>query len=119
MITEELSEIKLSEMDPRLQQVRVVGKGAKARMVPVSREARKALKRWLNTISSIPWTSSIMGRIVTMAAVAGVRGIDSRASGFSLKWLKFRTKVSIMVMCRNKGGCFNAYLHRYRKRTQD
>jgi len=48
---EELSGINLSEMDPRLQQARVVGKGAKARVVPISREARKALKRYLEVRS--------------------------------------------------------------------
>ena len=44
---EELSQIRLPSLDPRLQEVRVMGKGAKARVVPISREARKALKRYL------------------------------------------------------------------------
>jgi len=43
----ELSGIKLSDFDPRLQQVRVMGKGAKERVVPLNGEARKALKRYL------------------------------------------------------------------------
>ncbi|GAI54357.1 unnamed protein product, partial [marine sediment metagenome] len=33
--------------DPRLKQLRVMGKGAKMRVVPVEGEARKALKRYL------------------------------------------------------------------------
>jgi site-specific recombinase XerD len=44
---EELSLIHMSSLDPRLQQVRVMGKGAKSRVVPISREARKALKHYL------------------------------------------------------------------------
>ena len=44
---EELSQMRLSQFDPRLQQVQVVGKGAKMRVVPVDGEARKALKRYL------------------------------------------------------------------------
>jgi len=43
----ELSGIKLSDFDPRLQQVRVMGKGAKERVVPLNGEARKAVKRYL------------------------------------------------------------------------
>jgi len=43
----ELSGIRLADFDPRLQQVRVLGKGAKMRVVPVNGEARKALKRYL------------------------------------------------------------------------
>ncbi|GAI54353.1 unnamed protein product, partial [marine sediment metagenome] len=43
----ELSEIRLSDLDPRLKQLRVMGKGAKMRVVPVEGEARKALKRYL------------------------------------------------------------------------
>ncbi len=43
----ELSGIRLADFDPRLQQVRVTGKGDKARVVPVNGEARKALKRYL------------------------------------------------------------------------
>ena len=44
---EELSGIGLSDLDPRLQQVRVMGKGAKLRVVPINGEARKALRRYL------------------------------------------------------------------------
>jgi len=43
----ELAEIRLSELDPGLKQVRVMGKGAKMRVVPIDGEARKALKRYL------------------------------------------------------------------------
>jgi len=43
----ELSGINLSDFDPRLQQVQVMGKGAKSRVVPINGEARKALKRYL------------------------------------------------------------------------
>ena len=43
----ELSSIRVSDFDPRLQQVRVSGKGAKAQVVPINGEARKALKRYL------------------------------------------------------------------------
>ena len=42
----ELADIRLSDLDPRLQQIQVVGKGAKARVVPISGEARKALRHW-------------------------------------------------------------------------
>jgi len=44
---EELSGIKLPRFDSGLQQVRVIGKGNKARAVPINGEARKALKRYL------------------------------------------------------------------------
>jgi len=43
----ELGAIRLSDLDPRLRQLRVIGKGAKMRVVPVNGEARKALKRYL------------------------------------------------------------------------
>ncbi len=43
----ELSKIKMSEFDAALQQVSVLGKGNKTRVVPVNGEARKALKRYL------------------------------------------------------------------------
>jgi site-specific recombinase XerD len=43
----ELAGMKLSELDPHLQQVRVLGKGAKLRVVPINGEARKALKVYL------------------------------------------------------------------------
>jgi len=43
----ELAEIRLSQLDPRLQEVQVVGKGAKLRVVPINGEARKALKGYL------------------------------------------------------------------------
>ena len=43
----ELTGMILSDLDPRLNQVRVLGKGAKFRVVPLSGEARKALKLYL------------------------------------------------------------------------
>jgi len=39
--------LRLSELDPGLKQVRVMGKGAKMRVVPIGGEARKALKHYL------------------------------------------------------------------------
>jgi len=90
---EELSEIRLSGMDPRLQQVRVVGKGAKARVVPISREAREALKRYLQVRlpgGSELWKTddgqpmamdSITIMIVRLKKRAGVNG-DGRAHRF-------------------------------------
>lgn len=44
---EELANMKLSELDPNLHQARIMGKGAKMRVVPVNGRARKALKRYL------------------------------------------------------------------------
>ncbi len=43
----ELTEMKLSELDPQLQQVRILGKGNKWRTVPINGEARRALKLYL------------------------------------------------------------------------
>lgn len=43
----ELAGMRLSELDPNLQQVRVMGKGSKLRVVPINGEARKTLKRYL------------------------------------------------------------------------
>ena len=43
----ELAGIRLSELDPGLKQVRVMGKGAKLRVLPIGGESRKALKRYL------------------------------------------------------------------------
>jgi len=43
----ELAEMKLSELDPQLQQVRVLGKGNKWRAVPINGEAKKALRLYL------------------------------------------------------------------------
>ena len=45
----ELAGMRLSELDPNLQQVRVMGKGSKLRVVPINGEARKALKRYLTS----------------------------------------------------------------------
>lgn len=47
---EENAGIKLSDLDPRLQQVRVFGKGAKFRVVPINGRARKALKTYLTEV---------------------------------------------------------------------
>ena len=44
---EELSGIGLGDIDPHLQEVRVLGKGGKSRVLPLNGEARKALKRYL------------------------------------------------------------------------
>ncbi len=44
---EELSNIGLSDFDPRLQQLQVLGKGHKVRVVPINGEAKKTLKRYL------------------------------------------------------------------------
>jgi len=44
---EELSNIGLSDIDPRLQQITVLGKGHKMRSVPLNGEAKKALRRYL------------------------------------------------------------------------
>jgi len=38
----ELANIKLADLDPKLRQVRVLGKGSKFRVVPINGEARKA-----------------------------------------------------------------------------
>jgi len=43
----EMSKIQLPEFDAALQQITVLGKGKKVRVVPVNGEARKALKRYL------------------------------------------------------------------------
>lgn len=43
----ELSLICLSDLDPRLQQVQVRGKGDKFRIVPINGEARRALRQYL------------------------------------------------------------------------
>ena len=43
----ELGGIRLSDLAPRLNQLRVMGKGAKARAVPVNGEAKKALCHYL------------------------------------------------------------------------
>jgi len=44
---EEMASIRISEIDSRLGQVRVMGKGAKSRVVPISRKAAKALRQYL------------------------------------------------------------------------
>jgi site-specific recombinase XerD len=43
----ELTGMKLSALDPQLRQVRVLGKGAKYRTVPINGEARKILRLYL------------------------------------------------------------------------
>lgn len=43
----ELTQIKLADLDPKLQQLRVMGKGAKMRVVPINGEARRSLKHYL------------------------------------------------------------------------
>ncbi|MBA7475085.1 Tyrosine recombinase XerC [subsurface metagenome] len=45
----ELANMKLSDLDPRLNQARIMGKGAKLRVVPLNGQARKALKRYLTS----------------------------------------------------------------------
>ncbi len=44
---QELTDMKLSELDPQLQQVRVLGKGSKFRVVPINGQAKRALKLYL------------------------------------------------------------------------
>jgi len=48
----ELAGIKLSDLDPKLHQIRVMGKGSKLRVVPINGEARKALKYYLTQARS-------------------------------------------------------------------
>ena len=43
----ELGGIRLADLDPKLRQLRVMGKGAKLRVVPIDGEARKALRQYL------------------------------------------------------------------------
>ena len=43
----ELAGLRLSELDPNLHQARIMGKGAKLRVVPINGRARKALKNYL------------------------------------------------------------------------
>jgi len=47
---EELTNMKLSELDPNLHQARIMGKGAKLRVVPLNGRARQALKRYLTQV---------------------------------------------------------------------
>ena len=44
---DELASIRLSDLGARLQQIRVMGKGTKMRIVPLQSESRKALSRYL------------------------------------------------------------------------
>ncbi len=44
---EELSNINLDHLDPKLSEIWVLGKGAKPRLVPLSGEARKSLSQYL------------------------------------------------------------------------
>jgi len=46
---EELSNIGLGNLDPRLQHLQVLGKGQKVRAVPLSGEAKKALRHYLES----------------------------------------------------------------------
>ena len=43
----ELAGLKLSDLDPQLRQARIMGKGAKLRVIPINGSARKALKKYL------------------------------------------------------------------------
>ncbi len=74
----ELAGMKLSDLDPQLRQVRVLGKGVRFRVVPINGESRKALKLYLtrarrpggdevwqtddgqpgSSTSAAPWTST-------------------------------------------------------------
>ncbi len=47
---EELTGIRLPDLDPRLQQVQVMGKGRKRRSLPINGEAKKALRRYLQVM---------------------------------------------------------------------
>ena len=44
---EELSNIELDRLDPKLNEIWVMGKGSKPRLVPLSREVRKCLSQYL------------------------------------------------------------------------
>jgi len=48
MRLEELARIQLDDFDSRLQQVRVLGKGSKQRLLPINGECRKALRHYLD-----------------------------------------------------------------------
>ncbi len=43
----ELTQVTLADLDPKLQQLRVMGKGAKMRVVPINGEAKRALRHYL------------------------------------------------------------------------
>lgn len=44
---DELTSIRLSDLEPKLQRIRVMGKGTKMRVVPLENKSRRALSRYL------------------------------------------------------------------------
>lgn len=90
---EELRSIRIPNMDPRLQQVQVKGKGGKFRIVPIDGEARKALRHyleirpdggdelWKTEDGEVMSVNAIRIMIVRLKEMAGINGQQSQCRG--------------------------------------
>jgi integrase/recombinase XerC len=79
----ELAGLDLGDLDARDRTVRVLGKGAKTRVVPVGRKALEALDHWLKdraTLAVIGETALFVGR---NGRRLGVRAIQTRIAGWA------------------------------------
>ena len=79
----ELAALDLGDVDARDRTVRVTGKGAKTRVVPVGRKALEALEHWLRdraTLAGIGETALFVGR---NGRRLGVRAIQTRIAAWA------------------------------------
>jgi integrase/recombinase XerC len=65
--------------------VRVWGKGAKERIVPVGGPAREAIQAWLSARAGLPGVDSAAMFVGRSGRRIGVRAIESRLAGWAVK----------------------------------
>jgi len=100
---EELSNICMGDMDPRLQHIQVLGKGQKERVVPLNGEAKKALRRYLecrNQPGDVLWLTddgkpmsifgvrTMVGRLKRRAGVSSSGGAHRFRHYFATRYLE-------------------------------
>jgi integrase/recombinase XerC len=81
----ELALLDVDRVDLVTGEVRVWGKGAKERIVPVGAAARDAIRAWLDVRAGLPRTDPVALFVGRKGARIGVRTIERRLAGWAIK----------------------------------
>jgi integrase/recombinase XerC len=81
----ELAQLDLDRIDVDNGEVRVWGKGAKERIVPVGAAAREAIRAWLDVRAGLPRVDPSALFVGSKGARIGVRAIERRLAAWAIK----------------------------------
>ena len=81
----ELIELKLENIDYQREQLRILGKGAKERIVPITSKALYALKLWLSIRKNLPTAHSVVFTSLKGVAISA-RNVQKRFEQFAIKY---------------------------------